>query len=137
MTQRGSIAVAVFVGGLALGVLGARALDAREPSGARWTELRRVDLPGLHGKEAIVALADIPRGARPGRHTHPGHEFFFVIEGSMTWAEDGAAPIVLKPGDVAYQPAGHVAEARDVTEPVTAVVFMIHEKGQPIRIAVE
>jgi hypothetical protein len=40
-------------------------------------------------------------------------------------------------GDIGHQPAGHVAQVTNITRPVKALVFLIHEKGLPVRIAVE
>jgi quercetin dioxygenase-like cupin family protein len=122
--------------GIVLGASCARGLSAQQ-SQTRFTELLRAELAGIEGKEAVIGIAEIAPGAKPGRHYHPGDEFFYLLEGSFTWAEDGMAPHVVNAGDLRHQPARRVAEAKDITAPVRALVFLVHEKGQPLRVAVE
>ena len=122
--------------GIVLGASCGRGLSAQPPP-AKFTELLRAELAGIEGKEAVIGLAEIAPGAKPGRHYHPGDEFFYLLEGSFTWAEDGKAPQVVTAGDLRHQPARRVAEAKNITAPVRALVFLVHEKGQPLRVAVE
>ncbi len=126
----------IFAVGLALGGVGTRALSAQPPT-VRFAELLRTELAGLSNKQAIIGVAEIAAGARPGRHYHPGDEFFYVLDGSVTWEEDGKPPAVLHAGQIGHQPAGRVAQVTNITRPVKALVILIHEKGQPVRIAVE
>jgi quercetin dioxygenase-like cupin family protein len=121
--------------GAVLGAWCAGGLSAQQTQ-AKFTELLRADLAGIEGKEAVIGIAEIAPGAKPGRHYHPGDEFFYLLEGSFTWAEDGKAPHVVNAGDLRHQPARRVAEARDITAPVKALVFLVHDKGQPLRVAV-
>ena len=103
--------------GIVLGASCARGLSAQQ-SQTRFTELLRAELAGIEGKEAVIGIAEIAPGAKPGRHYHPGDEFFYLLEGSFTWAEDGKAPHVVNAGDLRHQPARRVAEAKDITAPV-------------------
>jgi quercetin dioxygenase-like cupin family protein len=137
MMRRAGVLGATLLIGIAAGAMGTIALSAQQRPGATFTELLRTDLAGLEGKEAIVGIAEIAPGTEPGRHYHPGHEFFYLLEGSFTYEEDGRPPVVLKAGDVGHHPARRVAEATNVMQPVKMVIFFTHEKGQPLRVAVE
>lgn len=138
LMARGAVVLGVtLLIGIAVGSLGTAALYAQQRTGAKFTELLRTDLDGVEGKEAIVGIAEIAPGTKPGRHYHPGREFFYLLEGSFTYKEDGKTPVVLKAGDVGHHPARRVAEATNVVQPVKMVIFFTHEKGQPLRVAVE
>jgi len=91
-----------------------------------------------YGKEVIMQLVEFaPRGAS-GKHWHPGHEAFYVLEGSGTYEQEGRPPMAVKAGDVVYGPAKVVREGKNAsaTAPFKVVVFRIHERGQPIGVTV-
>src|SRR2546423_1893697 len=60
------------------------------------------------GHHAVVAVIDFGVGAVAARHTHPGEEFGYVIEGTFELTIDGKAPQVLKSGDSFFIPAGAI-----------------------------
>src|SRR3954463_13280731 len=47
------------------------------------TELSRMDLTGVEGKEVVVSLLEAPPGSTSVRHFHYGDEVFYVLEGAM------------------------------------------------------
>jgi quercetin dioxygenase-like cupin family protein len=121
-----AIALLVIVSGLVPDV--ARAQQA----GIKRTELQRHDL-SVSGREAVQVRVDIDPGAAFGRHTHPGEEIIYVLEGSLEYQIDGMAPVILKAGDVLFIPAGTIHAAKNVgsvtgSELATYVV----EKGKPL-----
>jgi len=100
-------------------------------SNIKRTPLQKVEIPGTN-YEAVTAIAEILPGALAGRHTHPGPETGYVIEGDMVLLVDGQAPKPLKAGESYQIPAGaaHDVKAGDKGMKVMAV-YMV-EKGKPI-----
>ncbi len=58
--------------------------------------ISRADLTGTD-KEIIVTETEIPPGVVSPRHTHPGEEAYYVIQGSMTEAP-GQKPTMRETG---------------------------------------
>ena len=103
-----------------------------QQTGIRRTELQRHDL-SIPGREAVQVRVDIDPGHAFGRHTHPGEEIIFVLEGALEYEVDGKAPVTLKAGDVLFIPAGAVHAARNAGSVVASeLATYIVEKGKPI-----
>lgn len=119
--------------GIVVGLIGEQVLSGqREPM--KRTILLKTDLSGLEGKEGIVLLTEFNPEATTGRHYHHGHEFAHVLEGSGTFEREGKTTI-FKPGDTFHIPPNQVHNVKnDGTAPVKALVFVIHEKGEPIAV---
>ena len=49
-----------------------------------------------------------PRAVSP-RHTHPGEEIIYVLEGTLEYQIAGKPPVRVKPGDVLFVPAGTIS----------------------------
>jgi quercetin dioxygenase-like cupin family protein len=124
------VALALVVG-ITLGVIGGKVLDAQhEP--VKHAVLLNTDLVGIEGKEAQMLIAEIAPGAESGRHSHPGHEFIYVMEGSGILEVVGKEPVALRQGGVAHTTPRQVHNAKNTGRaPIKAVVFAIYEKGQP------
>jgi quercetin dioxygenase-like cupin family protein len=107
--------------------------SAQQQTGTR-TELMRVPVEGLEGREDVVYTADFAPGAAAPRHSHPGQEFVYVVEGSLILEPDGMAAQTLETGGTATQPAGHVHAARNASAsaPTKVLVFILAEKGKPL-----
>jgi quercetin dioxygenase-like cupin family protein len=121
--------------GLALGFVvatfGARALWADQPAFRR-VELQRHDI-GNPGHEAVLARGEISPGASVPRHTHPGEEVAYVLEGPVTLEVDGKPPATLQAGDVFFIPAGTVHSARNAGPNLAKILSTyIVEKGKPL-----
>lgn len=119
--------------GIAVGMIGNHVLIAQQAP-LKVTELLKADLVGMEGKEVIVQLVEFaPRGAT-GRHTHPGHETNYILEGSVIIEMEGHPPMTRKAGDASYIPAKLVHEGKNasMTAPAKALAVRIHEKGQPV-----
>jgi quercetin dioxygenase-like cupin family protein len=52
------------------------------------TELKRADLTGTD-KEIIIAILEVPPGSSIAKHTHPGEEAVYVLEGATLQMPDG------------------------------------------------
>ena len=100
-------------------------------AGTKRTNLQRHDL-SAPGREVVQVRVDFDPGYVAPRHTHPGEEIIYVIEGSLEYEIDGKVARV-KAGDVLFVPAGAVHTAKNVgsgngAELATYVV----EKGKPL-----
>ena len=128
---------AVFLGvtlavGIAVGAIGARVLSATQGPVTR-TVLLETDLAGMEGKEGFMVLAEIVPGAATGNHTHPAHEFAYVLEGEGILEVEGKPPVSLKPGVAIHQPPGQVHNGRNTsaTSALKILAVYIAEKDQP------
>jgi quercetin dioxygenase-like cupin family protein len=102
-----------------------------QQAGTKRTDLQRHDL-SAPGREVVQVRVDFDPGYVAPRHTHPGEEIIYVIEGSLEYEIDGKISKV-KAGDVLFVPAGAIHTARNVgsgngAELATYVV----EKGKPL-----
>ena len=84
------------------------------------------------GRAVVVARIDFQPGAEITRHTHPGEELGYVLEGSLTLEVEGKPTITLKPGDVYYVEAGRVHAGRNSNTPGKVLTTYIVEKGKPL-----
>jgi len=119
----------LIVGG---SLLGTAALIHAQPSGLSRTLLAR-ETVSVPGREAVVARVEIAPGARAGRHTHPGDEISYVLEGEAELLIDGQAPRHLKTGDAFVIAAGVVHDARnDGAAPARIVAVYVVDKDKPL-----
>ena len=73
-----------------------------------------------------------PRYVSP-RHSHPGEEIIYVIEGLLEYQVDGKPPVTLKAGEVFFIPAGTIHAAKNVGSGNAAeLATYIVEKGKPL-----
>jgi quercetin dioxygenase-like cupin family protein len=122
------IAVAVLLvgSGLALHVT-----LAQQP-GTRRTDLQQHDL-SIPGREVVQVRVELAPGVSFPKHTHPGEEIIYVLEGTWEYTVEGKPPVTLKAGEVLFIPAGTIHSAKNVgsgngAELATYVV----EKGKPL-----
>ena len=100
--------------------------------GVKRTDLQRRDI-SVPGHEAVQVRVDLDRGVAFGRHTHPGEEIIYVLDGMMEYDIDGKPPVILKAGDVLFIPAGTIHAAKNVgTTTASELATYIVEKGKPL-----
>ena len=105
--------------------------------GARRVDLQRHDL-SAPGREVIQTLVELAPGTTAPRHTHPGEEIIYVLEGTWEYTVEGKPPVTLKAGDVLFIPAGTIHSARNVgAGRATELATYIVEKGKPLITVVE
>ena len=63
-----------------------------QPKTATRKELHRSDLAAAPGREAVTVLAEIPVGTVSARHSHPGDDLGYVLEGTIVLQVDGQPP---------------------------------------------
>ena len=73
--------------------------------------LQRFDIPGTN-YETVVAIAEIAPNVNVGRHTHPGPESSYVLEGEVTLLVEGKPPQQFKAGGVFNIPPGTIHDAK-------------------------
>ncbi|MGY4307566.1 quercetin dioxygenase-like cupin family protein [Bradyrhizobium sp. USDA 4369] len=95
--------------GLSLAVLGLGAALAQQPAIKR-TLLQKTDFPD--GYTIVQAIAEVAAGGAAGRHTHPGVETAYILEGEADLIVEGQPDRRLKPGDSFQIPAGVVHDAK-------------------------
>jgi quercetin dioxygenase-like cupin family protein len=81
-----------------------------QQSGIKRTPLQKVEFP--EGYATVTGLAEIPPGGTAGRHTHPGIEMGYLLEGEADLIIEGKPDQLLKAGDSYSIPAGAVHDAR-------------------------
>jgi quercetin dioxygenase-like cupin family protein len=103
-----------------------------QQAGIKRTDLQRHDV-SVPGYEAVQVRVDIEPGAAFGRHTHPGEEIIYVLEGSLEYQIEGKPAVTLKAGNVLFIPAGTIHAAKNVGS-VTAseLATYVVEKGKPL-----
>ena len=95
------------------------------------TSLQKSEYPA--GYESQIMLVTSAPGALLPRHTHPGVELSYVVEGELTVKIEGKPDMVVKAGSSFSVPPGVVHSARNSAATTTKVIaaFVI-EKGKPV-----
>jgi len=126
-TTRALAMAALIVGS----VLAPHVAQAQQ-SGVTRTDLQRHDL-SAPGREAIQVRVDLAPGVAFGKHTHPGEEIIYVLEGQLEYQVGDQPPVTLKAGDVLFIPAGVVHSARNPGSVTgSELATYIVEKGKPL-----
>ena len=124
-----------LVMGAAMLIVGsAMAMDAApvQQAGSRRTDLQRHDL-SAPGREAIQVRVDLAPGVAFGKHTHPGEEIIYVLEGTLEYQVGDKPPVTLKAGDVLFVPANTPHSARNPGSVTgSELATYIVEKGKPL-----
>jgi len=117
--------------GVAMLIAGNAVTPTQQP-GSKRTPLQQHD-PSAPGRVVIQVRVDFDPGYVAPRHTHPGEEIIYVIEGSLEYQIEGQPTATVKPGDVLFVPAGAIHSVKNIgsgngAELATYVV----EKGKPL-----
>ena len=103
-----------------------------QQAGFKRTVLQQGDL-SLPGREVVTALAEFQPGATVGRHTHPGEEAGYVLEGTVVLEQEGKPAVTLGVGRTFLIPAGTVHNATNSSSaPARVLATYIVEKGKPL-----
>ena len=106
---------------------------APAPSGGVTRKLiSKTDGPAA-GYETLLMEAEIEAGVAVGRHTHPGIESAYVLEGGFELPIQGADTRMLKAGD-AFQipPNTPHAGGKPGTAKTKILITYVVEKGKPL-----
>ena len=100
--------------------------------GARRIDLQRHDL-SVPGREVVQVRVELEPETTAPRHSHPGEEIIYVLEGVWEYTLEGKSPLTLKAGEVLFIPAGTIHSARNVGAGRGAeLATYIVEKGKPL-----
>ena len=114
--------------------------QAAEPSqsaSAQAENLLRDSIAGVEGKEIIVSRVSFPPYTELPWHWHPGEEFFYVIEGSVTLKRRGEPDSLATQGD-AQKIAPQIIHTGSTGEQgAELVIFRVHAEGEPERYLVD
>jgi quercetin dioxygenase-like cupin family protein len=122
----------IFAVVVAFGIAGGLVLNAQQPPQVKRTVVLKQDMT-IPGREAVMAVVELPPGSAEGRHTHPAEVYAFVQEGTISLENEGKPTVTLKAGEVFHLLPGKVHQAINngsVTARLAAV--FVAEKGKPL-----
>jgi quercetin dioxygenase-like cupin family protein len=132
MKRAVQIACATSVMLASLVVLSAQQAAAPAATGFKRTMVQQADL-SAPGREVVQAIAEIQPGAESGRHTHPGEEVAYVLEGTVMLEVQGKPAVAKKAGEAFIIPPGTIHNARNTGKTAAKVLgTYIIEKGKPV-----
>jgi quercetin dioxygenase-like cupin family protein len=112
-------------------VLALHGAQAQQP-GIKRTDVQRHDL-GIPGREVIQVRVDFAPGVAFPKHSHPGAEVAYVLEGTLEYQFEDRPPVTLKTGEALFIPAGTIHAAKNVGSGNAAeLATYIVEKGKPL-----
>jgi quercetin dioxygenase-like cupin family protein len=126
-------AIALALGAAAItGPVSAGGATGAQQAGFTRVMLQDQDL-STAGKHVVQARAEFQPGVASGRHTHPGEEVAYVLEGQLEVTIDGKPLVVAKAGETFFIPAGAVHEGKNIGTTVAKVLgTYIVDKGKPL-----
>src|SRR5262245_15550723 len=95
------------------------------------TPLQKYDVPGAP-METVLGIAEIVPDVLIGRHTHPGMEGGYVLEGELVLMIDGQAPKTLKAGDSYQIPLEAIHDAKSGPGGAKVLAVYVVRKGEPL-----
>src|ERR1700710_1043297 len=101
-----------------------------QQGGIKRTPLQKLDFPA--GYNTVTAIAEVPAGGASGRHTHPGMETGYVMEGELELVIDGKEPMKIKAGESYQIPEGAVHDAKAGDKPFKVLAIYIVKSGEPL-----
>jgi len=103
----------------------------------KFENLMRASLERVADTEVIVSRVTIGPDTTLPKHWHPGEEFVYVLEGSVTLWQEGKKDVVGKAGEVVQVPLEQVHTAKTGKDGAVVLVFRVHESGKPERVLVK
>ena len=126
-----AVAIAVF------GVTSTAQAQQQLPAAASQTQtikrtpLQKFDVPGTN-YETVIGMAEIAPNVNIGRHTHPGPESGYMLDGDMTLLVEGQPPLLVKTGESYKVPPGAVHDAKTGDKGAKVIATYVVEKGKPL-----
>ena len=119
----------LLLGLTVVAVAGAGVAIAQQ-TGIKRTPLQKLDFPA--GYNTVTAIAEVPAGGAAGRHTHPGAETGYVLEGELELFIDGQPPMKIKAGESYQIPEGAVHDAKAGDKPFKVLGVYVVKAGEPL-----
>jgi quercetin dioxygenase-like cupin family protein len=121
-----------FIGVFVLSTVTITTMALAQQTGIKRTQLQRHDL-SISGREVIQSRIDFDPGETFGKHSHPGEEIIYVIEGVFQYQVENNEPVTVKAGEVLFIPAGAIHSAKNIgTGNASELATYIVEKGKPL-----
>ena len=104
---------------------------------AQIAELKRTNLMqqdlSVPGRQGIQVRVDFPPGAVAAKHSHPGEELVYVIEGVLEYELEGKPSTIVKAGEVLFIPYGtpHAVKNPGSGNAAELATYIV-EKGKPL-----
>jgi quercetin dioxygenase-like cupin family protein len=110
--------------------------QAQQPALQR-TDLLQDDID-VPEHEVVQVRVDFERGATSIKHSHPGEEVAYVLEGSLEYQLEGRQAILLKAGESLFIPTGVAHMAKNVgSGKASELATYIVQKGAPLVVPVK
>ena len=116
--------------GLTVVAIAGAGVAIAQQSGIKRTPLQKLDFPP--GFNTVTAIAEVPAGGAAGRHTHPGAETGYVLEGELELLIDGQPPLKVKAGESYQIPEGVVHDAKAGDKPFKVLGVYVVKAGEPL-----
>jgi quercetin dioxygenase-like cupin family protein len=116
--------------GLAVVAVAGASVAIAQQTGIKRTPLQKLDFPA--GYNTVTAIAEVPAGGAAGRHTHPGAETGYVLEGELELVIDGQPPMKIKAGESYQIPEGAVHDAKAGDKPFKVLGVYVIKAGEPL-----
>jgi quercetin dioxygenase-like cupin family protein len=132
LTRRGLTQCALCaIAGFAAEEVNAETPPSAATGGIKRTILHQLDGPAP-GFATVMVLAEIDAGATVARHTHPGIESAYVMEGGGTLSVDGQPELPTKSGSVFQVPADTPHVFKNGDQKTRLQLTLVVEKGKPL-----
>ena len=116
--------------GLTVAAIAGAGVAIAQQTGIKRTPLQKLDFPA--GYNTITAIAEVPAGGAAGRHTHPGAETGYVLEGELELLIDGQPPMKIKAGESYQIPEGAIHDAKAGDKPFKVLGVYVVKAGEPL-----
>ena len=127
----------VLVGLVGLFSAAGQAAEPSQSASVQAENLLRESIAGVEGKEVIVSRVSFPPHTELPWHWHPGEEFFYVIEGSITLKQRGELDLLTSTADAQNIAAQVVHTGSTGEQGAELVIFRVHAEGEPERYLVD
>ena len=117
---------------LALSVIAIACTGAlAQQAGIKRTPLQKADFPD--GYSIVTVSAELAPGASAGRHTHPGAEIGYVLDGEVDLMVEGQETRHLKAGESWQIPPGVPHDAKTAGDkPLKFIGIYVVDKTKPL-----
>lgn len=105
--------------------------EAQAPGGLKRTILRKIEFPDDKYATVLVAV-DIEPGFVVARHTHPGVESAYCLDGEFELSVKGEAPRRIKTGEGFQIPPEVPHSAKNGDKPTKLAITYVVEKDKPL-----
>ena len=100
-------------------------------SNIKRTPLQTFDVPGTN-YQTVIGIAEIVPNVSIGRHTHPGPESGYMLEGEFILIVEGQPELKVKAGESYKIPAKTIHDAKTGPSGAKVIATYVVEKGQPL-----